>query len=246
MPDNSKLNTPIFFISGWGFNSKILELSPLSFILKDKVFSIDAPPWSTPIDRYIFFIKEIKRRFGPVHLIGWSLGANIALKLTSIMACDSIKALWLLAVRRGYTKEDVKGMVHGIKKDYRAVLRAFYRKCFKGHDINDYRAFKDIIEDTLLEGFSQGSLITGLNYLTTSSIPVIIPPIGVKTIVINGRFDRIAPPSLAPEIAGGVNDRGYNDTFLYQKTLNCGHLPFLSREFMEVFLRIEKADTTCL
>ncbi|MEN8141472.1 MAG: alpha/beta hydrolase [Thermodesulfobacteriota bacterium] len=186
---------PLFFLPGWGFDQRVLSLLPGA--------AEDALPWQA-LSSFCrpelgdMVIEAIKAAGEPHHLVGWSMGANLALDLASRQP-ELVRSLTLVGLRRCWPKPEVAAIGRGLKADMAAFMTDFYRKCFLGNR-PAYTKFIRRLEDDYLADLDLPLLLAGLDYLAGFTLPVLPPGLPVR--LVHGRKDVIAPLAELPSLPG--------------------------------------------
>jgi pimeloyl-ACP methyl ester carboxylesterase len=181
-----KLEIPLVFIPGWGFDARLVSL--YDFFHGEQL--IVPRGFVRPADacsNLLSFMDE--RTIEKVNIVGWSMGANLGLDF----ACrneERVASLDLLSMRGKWPKSDVDSIRYGINNDLSDFMKSFYRKCFLGYR-KEYNAFSSRLQDEYLDELHIDTLLAGLDYLEQYTLPVI--PSGVEIRLIHGAKDIIAP-----------------------------------------------------
>jgi pimeloyl-ACP methyl ester carboxylesterase len=69
---------------------------------------------------------------GPVHVLGWSLGAYLAVQFARAYP-ELVASLTLLGVRPCYPADELATLRLALLQDRAACLTAFYRRCWNRH-----------------------------------------------------------------------------------------------------------------
>jgi len=217
-----------FFIPGWGFLGTVFSL--IDGFPMDVLYP-KGPSWKVPETAYIERLETLLREERPVHLAGWSLGAGIALSVVRVLERPP-KALWLISLRRTFPGEALLKMRELVEKDKADALRLFYRDCFRGQE-RLYRRFKRHIEGVFIECFKKEDLVQGLDWLRDHPVYKVPSVDGVRTILVHGGKDSIAPlkdmPSMSQDVQSLVLE-------------HAGHMPFMTERFKDELTAIEKGD----
>ncbi|MEA2083568.1 MAG: malonyl-ACP O-methyltransferase BioC [Thermodesulfobacteriota bacterium] len=207
---------PVFFFPGWGFDGRIIELAPAT------------PAWVYPaglvdpcsiIDNLIRFLE--KKRILQIDLVGWSMGANLALDFARAYP-KKVACLYLISIRREWPGSEIEQIRAELARDPAAFLISFYRKCFLGYR-NAYDRFVSGFQEDSINNINISILNNGLDYLKRVRVDDVRIDLlsGMEVHLIHGRRDIIAPMDQMPELSGAGRE------ILDQE----GHLPFLSRNF---------------
>lgn len=235
-PDiETSIPLPTVFVPGWGFDGRILKL------LKPRPF------WIYPanqLDPYRFEQDLLKlctvENFQKIRLIGWSLGAMLALKFAARHS-ERLDSLILISLRIRWPAAEIDAIREEFSSDPVSFLKDFYRKCFLGDKLS-YSTFRDQLQPAYLAEIDQNlvRLEHGLDFLAAFTLPAPLPDLPIT--LIHGSQDVIAPLAERPNLPGAEIEQ--LDT--------AGHVPFLNRncslnrELMkqEIMLRFSKAAET--
>ncbi|MFZ5775723.1 MAG: alpha/beta fold hydrolase [Thermodesulfobacteriota bacterium] len=209
-PGNDR--TRVLFLPGWGFSGQVLELLPgVGHWLAPQAL---LDPATALADIRGLFSGRIG---GPVHLVGWSMGGNLALDFASAFP-GQVASLTLVGVRTSWPALEIRAIRQGLLADPVAFLQDFYRKCFLGYRAAQQR-FAAELQAELLARLDLPLLERGLDYLAQWRLPAALP--GCPVSCWHGRRDVIAPLSeqlCIPQARQRVLEHG-------------GHALFLDREF---------------
>jgi len=206
------LSEDLLIIPGWGFDPYCFDLNKLSFNLilpQRPIISMDEKVIGKSLE---------KRRASSLFLLGWSLGAHLALDFFERLKKD-IRGLILVSLIERFDQDMILKKIVEIETGNRdKALKGFYLYCFKGQE-EDYRPFKKRHEKRCMDFWNREELIGGLNYLRKHSInPERIPL--ERTLIINGKKD--------------VFSKAEKDGAPFVHLVEAGHLPFLKGEFYEI------------
>lgn len=210
---SSAAQTPDVFLPGWGFDGKLLGLiKPLPHWIYPKTM-LDP-------DTLVQELSDIldKERIAPVRIIGWSMGARLALDFAAKHP-EKVASLTLVSLRHHWPKEEIAQLSREFTDEPAVFLKTFYRKCFLG-DKASYKKFTQRLEPSYLNNLNEAvieSLQRGLNYLAYSNFQA-IP--GMPTKQIHGRQDIIVPVKEIANLQDSV----------VEIVDNGGHLPFLAAD----------------
>ncbi|MDH3393574.1 MAG: methyltransferase domain-containing protein [Desulfobulbaceae bacterium] len=204
---------PLFFLPGWGFDGRILELAP------KPVAAIAPVGFSEPAD-LVSGLADFLDTNGieKIRLAGWSMGANLALDFAGAHL-QRVDSLFLFAIRKQWPPEEIAAIRNDLDRDPAAFMQSFYRKCFLG-DRAGYARFVDVLQGAYLDEMDPALLHRGLDYLQSVTPSA---GVGVNDLhVIHGGRDIIAPVTEMMEIPEATIE-------IHEKA---GHALFLSPEFV--------------
>jgi malonyl-CoA O-methyltransferase len=201
-------HSPVFFLPGWGFAGRIIELTGLPWIYPEGLLD----PISFQQDLLAFLDQ---RSLGRIRLAGWSMGAHLALDFAREHP-DRVEQLYLLAMRRQWPETLLDEIRREFSRDPAGFLAAFYRKCFLG-ERSHYQRFQIEMEGDWLQDPPLAVLHRGLDYLAQARI--IEAP--VRTLLVHGRRDIIVPLAEQAALPAAT----------MEVLQHAGHLLFLAPEF---------------
>jgi malonyl-CoA O-methyltransferase len=204
------------FLPGWGFDGRITALAT------------PPRPWLTtcrptaPAEILAGLAEALEQyRIESLVLVGWSLGAYLALDLAAAHP-EKVSAVYLLAARDHWPAAEIAAIRQGISEDRDAFLRSFYRKCFLGYR-QAGQAFREQLEGQLI-GIPAPILNAGLDYLDEIRLAARLRPLAgldLPIYLLEGGKDIIAPPSDSPVLGAPF----------HQLFRHGGHPLFLEQDF---------------
>lgn len=216
MPSGTGREFAIVLIPGWGFDRRIF--GPIDF----EAPIIDAP--AVLPNQFVSALAEELDRLGveSVVLVGWSLGANLALDFAARFP-RRVRHIHLLGLRPAYTREEIVAEKASLLRNPEVHLKHFYRRVFIGHQ-QIWSVFERELLPAYLAAPPTELLVAGLDYLADQR-----PPRGalatVEATCWHGGRDRIAPLA---DLLGWLN--ADPDTPL-EVLPTAGHALFLSEDF---------------
>jgi pimeloyl-ACP methyl ester carboxylesterase len=172
------------FLPGWAFSGRVLALAepPLPWIFPDFVPAVAELP-----EKLLEFLDS--QGLDRVHLVGWSLGAHLAVDF-ALAHPGRVASLELLAMRSHWPAAETEAIRQGLRQSKGEFLRDFYRKCFLGYK-KEYRRFVAELEGDLLAECDLALLERALAYLAAWRPPGRLPACPLRCW--QGRRDVIAP-----------------------------------------------------
>lgn len=177
-------------------------------------------------------------------LVGWSLGAQVALAAWPALA-GRVHRLVLIGATPRFTAGDgwphglparaVEGMAARLRRQPERTLERFFADCFAPGELDDAGRARVA---ALAPGPAPelACLQAGLTLLATTDLRASLPAVAPPTLLLHGDADAICPPGAARAMAA----------LLPRATLElvagAGHAPFLSRE-VEVASRLSAFAT---
>lgn len=214
----------IVLIPGWATDYRIFACLNLNYnyILPRQVNLFDFN------DRLLEVLE--RKSLGKVFLLGWSLGGFLALEF-ALKNLHRVEGFILLSICPGYDSKVLAEVRQKVIKNKRPYLYKFYLDCFSDADKEGFIWFKkNLLKDYLLQ-IQLSELISGLDYLSGVCLkPESLLPIK-NVLIFHGREDKIVPFNQS----GEKEFRKAGVEFICLP--NCGHIPFLSRNFKQEFER---------
>ena len=165
---------------------------------------------------------------GPTRILGWSLGAMVALELARDFP-DHVRALYLVGAsdtfvttpesELGWSEQTFERMGLRLEEDLDATLRRFYRQIFTADERRDGYL------RTLLHGVAEAerstvALRAGLDFLRTYALGSL--DITKPVFLLHGERDTICPLGSAERLCSGLSDAELT------VVEDAGHAPFLT------------------
>jgi pimeloyl-[acyl-carrier protein] methyl ester esterase len=207
--------TPLVFWHGWGMNLGVFHTFTDTLTDRHRCVLVDLPghgrsPWRSDLDETAQLLSLLDTL--PTHsvLVGWSLGAQFALRAAAV-AADRLRGLVLLhATPRFMSAPD---WPHGLPA---STVRHFAQQlaCDSGRTMADFlelqvRGSRDADAITLRlraalaahghAGFE--ALAAGLRLLETTDLRAMAARVTLPTLIVSGQHDRIAPPAASFALA---------------------------------------------
>ena len=209
------------FLPGWGFAGRIIALThPDICWLTTEHF---IRPATLVGDLTAFLAAE---NILSVNLIGWSLGANLALDF-ALDQPEKIASLTLCSLRRQWPAPEIEAIRAELARQPESFLISFYRKCFLGYK-KLHTVFHQELEGHFVHEARQdpAALEEGLQALADFTFPaddLLRRRLdGIDTHVIHGRKDVVAP----------VDQRGEIPRARTKIIKNGGHAVFADPDFI--------------
>ncbi len=187
----------LVFLPGWGFDGRILDLAAAPVAAYAPAGPLD--PATLVADLLAFLDRTGIDR---VHLVGWSLGAHLALDFGRAHP-ERLASLTLIAMRGHWPTAEISAIRRDLAAAPAAFLAAFYRKCLAG-DKAAQRRFAASLEGEYLAGLDLGLLNRGLDYLA-ATLPQ-APAAAIPLRLAHGRRDLIAPLADRAVLAGASEE----------------------------------------
>ncbi|PAB59745.1 alpha/beta fold hydrolase [Anaeromicrobium sediminis] len=230
----------LLILSGWASN-EILFHNLIHLLSKD--YNVTLMDWNHIKD--ISFIEKSAMDFfkakDKVHIIGWSLGSLVALKLL-MCSPNKIDKFTLISgfsrftsstdYKIGWSKRIVKNMIKEMDNDHTIILKQFYENMFSPSEHEFYNIF---LKNINILNFHRESLHLGLEYLMDRDFREGLSKIKHHVTLIHGTDDLIAPITSSFYL----NDHIKCSTLYALK--NAGHAPFYTNP-VEVFKIIKEED----
>ena len=216
----SPVGTATIAITGWGFGPRSLQ--PLAEALAPGFPTQVLAPASlagaggdaqapSPGGR---FADGLARRIAglerPPVLIGWSLGALIALE-TALLAPQNVAALVLIGATARFTRAPgyppgtparlLEAMIARLEEQPQAVVGDFIGRVFQPENVEEPE--RRTLEATALH-LGATELTRGLRYLADTDLRADLGRIGCPALILHGDQDRIIPVAAAEFLRHGL------------------------------------------
>lgn len=188
------MTCPLFFISGWGTTEKVWD--PLLKGLGNDFFA-DCFSWHECLETDNPLEESLKKSSDATVLVGWSLGALIALR-TAVSMPKKVSGLCLISATSRMVEEDhyegisekaLKAMILKFKRKPDAVVEDFSKNCFQPRNDPALRRFFR----EMAGSFAPQSMRGGLDFLKETDLRSRLPEIGLPTLILHGEKDCIIP-----------------------------------------------------
>jgi len=223
---------PLLLIPGLGFGPEIfLEMNGIGLVQPPsfghrRLIYLPTAPHSGMLETMAGLLNQEGLK---CHVMGWSLGGLLALKLKEQLP-HSIHKLVLVAVRDSFAAHEIEMQIQAAEKDLNSYLRHLYKRCFIGQQ-EAYSWFCQTLQPRFLQRTRLQDIIWGLNYLASHSARIegIQPQ---ELLLCHGLKDIIVPLHRIPKCPEGTE----------VAILNTGHLPFLHQDFSQIMQRFLSKD----
>ena len=232
----------LVLLHGWAMHSGIWERVSSQLAQHFRLHLVDLPghgasptPWIHGPDALKNMTEMIVGSL-PEHSIicGWSLGGQIAMKLSLDMP-ERINKLILISTTPSFIQHEdwvwamekatLEAFIGNLNQDCASTLNRFFTLQIKG-DINTVSLLRKLRKYIYKEGMpDQDGLQTGMKALLTTDLRRSIKNINHPVILLHGKNDAIVPPDAA---------RWLHDNLQDSKLIilpDCGHIPFLSHTY---------------
>jgi pimeloyl-[acyl-carrier protein] methyl ester esterase len=243
---------PLVLLHGWGMNLRAFD--PLRAALDDvATLAIDLPghgrsPWWPQAASFDVLCAAVLEALPPrCHLLGWSLGAKVALSLAATHPLR-IATLTLVAATPKFARAPdwPHGMADSAMRAFRTVLEQDWRGTlddFIELQVRGTRQAEEVarsLSSALLDHGAphRDALLAGMTLLERTDLRALVPDIEPPALVIAGRNDRVTPPGAAEWLAATLPRASLE---LVPRT---GHAPHLSHA-AGVAQRLQRFMATC-
>ncbi|HZD58954.1 MAG TPA: alpha/beta fold hydrolase [Anaerolineae bacterium] len=223
----------IIFIHGWLGDSTVWRGTISATSRIGNIHLIDLPPMinmSTYRDAVLRLIEE--ERMNKAYLIGWSLGALVALQVVQ-SAPEKVGGLVLVGGTGKFINSDtyslgqpthaVASMKQRFAQDPERTREEFFKQMFSREEIAaglDRKVASEIFAG--MRGWDVREAIAGLDYLLECDMLASLSLISQPTLLVHGNRDRICPLKGAEYLCERISD---SQLLIIQ---NAGHIPFLT------------------
>lgn len=168
-----------------------------------------------------------------VILVGWSMGAQIALQAYQEIS-DRLAGLVLVSATpcftattgfpHGLARNETAGMRVKIGRNSHRAMEGFHARMFVEGEREDRQVAEQIrVLLASIEPPDTVSTLAALESLATKDMRDLLPDIFIPTLVMNGGLDRICLPQASCYLADTIHSAGH------KVFPHCGHAPFLTR-----------------
>jgi pimeloyl-[acyl-carrier protein] methyl ester esterase len=230
----------LVLLHGWGLNLRVWDGLVEELRDRFRIIAVDLPghgrsAWTfsrgTPAEQAWAIYTTLAPISNRYSLLGWSLGAQIALDLTAAMP-GQIDRLVLVAAtprfvesadwRLGMKTTVITKLGEQLRADYRRTISDFLELQVRG-SAEGSRVLEQLRRALLIHGQAgPEALEAGLNTLATSDLRPTLGHVRAPTLVIAGQHDRITPPAASAALAQALPDARYVEI------QRAAHAPFLS------------------
>lgn len=239
----------LVLVHGWGLNLRVWD--PLAQVLSDRfrIVSVDLPGhgqsgWLADRTTLAQQVGQIREALSPLlgaspyALLGWSLGAQFALRIAAERPAGLSRLLLVAATPRfsvvpgwpyGSPVARLASLAEGLRVDYRRTVSEFLELQVRGSASGEA-----VLARLRAALFAHGearpeALAAGLDILRDTDLRPTLGDIEVPTMVIAGQYDRVTHPAASRALAQALPDARYVEI------RRAAHAPFLShsRKFAE-------------
>ena len=174
-----------------------------------------------------------QRNLVNVVLVGWSMGAQIALQACAGLS-DRLAAMVLVSAtpcftaspdfRYGLAEKEASGMRLKVQRNSGRALDGFYTRIFAEGEIENHPlsvAIKELL--ATIPPPDTGSVLEALDALARADMRHLLPFLQIPTLILNGSHDRICLPQASDYLKEHISAA---EQFVFQE---CGHAPFLTQ-----------------
>ncbi len=167
-----------------------------------------------------------------VVLVGWSMGAQIALQACSSLS-GRVAGLVLVSATPCFTASDdfpygladkeASGMRLKVLRNIERALEGFHTRLFAEGELNGHPSFSEI--EQLLAAIpapDTAAALEALDTLVRTDMRHLLTTIVVPTLIVNGALDRVCLPQASGYLKEHIHD-AEQSVFPY-----CGHAPFMT------------------
>ena len=229
-------------LHGWGLNLRVWDGLVQELRDRFRLIAVDLPghgrsPWSsgrsTPAEQAWLIHSSLASVSNRYSLLGWSLGAQIALDLTAAMPAQIERLILVSATPRftesadwpyGMKASVINKMAVQLRDDYRRTVSDFLELQVRG-SAQGASVLEQLRKALVAHGEARPeALEAGLNTLSTTDLRATLPHVRAPALVIAGQHDRITPPAASLALANALPDARYVEM------RRAAHAPFLSHK----------------
>jgi pimeloyl-[acyl-carrier protein] methyl ester esterase len=230
----------LVLLHGWGLNVRVWDGLVQELRDRFRVITVDLPghgrsAWSsgrsTPAEQAWFIHSSLASVSTHYSLLGWSLGAQIALDLTAAMPGQVDRLVLVAATPRftasadwpyGMKESVIARMGTQLHDNYRRTVSDFLELQVRG-SVQGAAVLEQLRKALLVHGDAQPeALEAGLTMLGTTDLRATLSHVKAPALVIAGQHDRITPPAASRALADALPDA------TYVEMRRAAHAPFLS------------------
>jgi pimeloyl-[acyl-carrier protein] methyl ester esterase len=241
--EETGIGMPLVFLHGWCMSSEVWCGQVKSLAHDFRVITTDlrghgrSRDVSTRLD-FETFASDLSDLFSHLNLrrvllVGWSLGAQVALQAYCRLA-DRLAGMVLVAATPcfsasgdflyGLMPNDVSGMRLKVERNLQRALDGFYGRMFAVGELEGHPEGAAIQKTlTIIDPPHCEAVQEALNSLAVADMRPLLVALQLPVLILNGEFDRICLPEasryLAEQIAGAQR-------FVFN---GCGHAPFMTK-----------------
>ena len=227
----------LVLLHGWALNSHVWDDVVPRLASEFTVACVDLPghgasEWQPRIHDLDSLAESVLPHLGAqCHLLGWSLGGLVALKLARKHGARIEKLVLVASSPKFVASPDwpsamqpdvLEHFANRLREDYPATVREFLTLQVRG-DERAHEALRILRRRVLVAGeLDNAALRTGLKILRDSDLRSDLPGIRIPALVIAGERDALVPAAAAAALATGLPQARAH---LIERA---AHAPFLS------------------
>lgn len=228
---------PLVLIHGWLFSGAVWQSITAELNQQFRVHCLDLPGYGSNVDSVCepYDMEQLVAAISPLVpddslLVGWSLGAMIAMQL-AINEPERLRGLVLISATPRFTTapdwihgtppQQLSDFINSVQTDYAGTIKRFVNTQTKGVP---QAAVTLRFLHRILAAEPQpapASLIGGLHLLQTLDYRAELGRIIVPTLAVHGREDSVIPVAAGEHLARHIGESRW------QCFSDCGHVPFL-------------------
>ena len=232
----------LVLLHGWGLNLRVWDGLVEELRAHYRMIAVDLPghgrsAWSsgrtTPAEQAWLLHTNLASVSNHYSLLGWSLGAQIALDLTAAMPGRIDRLVLVAATPRfvegpdwpyGMKASAISRVATQLHDNYRQTVSDFLELQVRG-SAQGASILEQLRKALLVHGEAHpAALDAGLNTLATNDLRATAAHVKIPTLVIAGQNDRITPPAASSVLARALPDGQYIEM------RRAAHAPFLSHK----------------
>ena len=218
---------PLVLLHGWGLNVRVWDTLAPALEAHRQIIAVDLPghgrsPWQdrcASASAQVQWIGEtVAQRIGrmPYALLGWSFGAQLALRWAVQPPADlqPPSHLMLIAATPRFTlgpdwpygtpEARLLHMAAGLTSDYLQIVSDFLELQVRGSAVGSR-----VLEQLSAALFTHGeavpqALAADLDALRTTDLRALLAGIDIPALVLAGQYDRVVPPGACAALAAAL------------------------------------------
>lgn len=233
---------PVVMLHGWGLNVRVWDPLADAFGRRFRLIAVDLPghgssPWRAECGNASRQVEWISATVAPLlgrtpyTLLGWSLGAEMALHWAAERP-EGLERLVLFAATPRFTSapdwpygapaERLDRLAEGLHTDYRRTVSDFLELQVRG-SVSGEEVLAQLRAALFAHGEARTEALTaGLDVLRETDLRSVVGGIEIPALVVAGQYDRVLLPAASRALAAAMPDARYVEV------RRAAHAPFLS------------------
>jgi pimeloyl-[acyl-carrier protein] methyl ester esterase len=230
----------LVLLHGWGLNLRVWDRLAEALSDRFRVIAVDLPghgrsDWSssagTPAAQTWRLLETLASFSNSYSVLGWSLGAQVALDLAAAMPIRVDRLVLVAATPKfaaapdwpyGAEPEGLERLATQLQTDYRRTVSGFLDLQVRG-SVDSSEVLAELQAALFAHGEAQPeALAAGLELLKNTDLRPNLGLVRAPTLVIAGQYDRVTRPAASRALAEALPNARYVEF------RRAAHAPFLS------------------